>query len=177
MTEPLDDLLPRLAAWRDETRASVAALNALRQRSEENARKLESPPAVLEFIDFFSGFFTEAAATLERIGTELEQGPKPAHAEALRQLASNAAVEQRRCLKFRDKWINRPLPYEDVRPLLTEIPTQTGDRLAAYRDLTRAADVLDALIGPTHGSPEDGRVLDRRALFTKWFEPKNRVIE
>jgi hypothetical protein len=172
MTEPLDDLLPRLAGWRDETRASVAALISLRQRAEENARKLESPPAVLEFIDFFSGFFTEAAATFERIGAELEQGPKPAHAEALRQLASNAAVEQRRCLKFRDKWINRPLPYEDVRPLLTEIPTQTGNRLVAYRDLHVAADLLDSLIGPAHASPDDGRAMDRRALFTKWFNPK-----
>ena len=171
MTEPLDDLLPRLAGWRDETRASVAALNGLRQRTEENARKLESPPAVLEFIDFFSGFFTEAAATFERIGAELEQGPKPAHAEALRQLASNAAVEQRRCLKFRDKWINRPLPYEDVRPLLTEIPTQTANRLIAYRDLQGAADLLDALIGRGQGSHDDGRALDRRALFTKWFSP------
>jgi hypothetical protein len=167
MTEP--DLLPRLAGWRDETRASIAALNGLRQRAEENARKLESPPAVLEFIDFFSGFFTEAAATFERIGGELAQGAKPAHAEALRQLASNAAVEQRRCLKFRDKWVNRPLPYEDVRPLLTEIPTQTGNRLASYRDLHGAADVIDALIGPAPASPDDGRALDRRALFTKWF--------
>lgn len=175
MTEP--DLLPRLAGWRDETRASVAALNTLRQRSEENARKLESPAAVLEFIDFFSGFFTEAAATLERIGAELEQGPKAAHAEALRQLASNAAVEQRRCLKFRDKWINRPLPYEDVRPLLTEIPTRTDNRLAAYRDLHGAADALEALIDPAQPAPDDGRALDRRALFTKWFETKNRVIE
>jgi hypothetical protein len=168
MTEP--DLLPRLAGWRDETRASIAVLNSLRQRAEENARKLESPPAVLEFIDFFSGFFTEAAATFERIGGELEQGAKPAHAEALRQLASNAAVEQRRCLKFRDKWINRPLPYEDVRALLTEIPTQTSNRLSAFRDLHGAADMLDSLIGPGHGSPDDGRAMDRRALFTKWFD-------
>jgi hypothetical protein len=171
MTEPIDDLLPRLAGWRDDTRASLVALSSLRQRTEENARMLESPSAVLEFLDFFSGFFTEAVATFERIGAELEQGPKPAHAEALRQLASNAAVEQRRCLKFRDKWINRPLPYEEVRPLLTEIPTHIGNRLAAYRDLHGAADSLDALIGPGQASPGDGRALDRRALFTKWFNP------
>jgi hypothetical protein len=175
MTEPV--LLLRLAGWRDETRASVASLTALRQQVEESAKKLESPPAVLEFIDFFCGFFTEAAATFERIGAELAQGPKPAHAEALRQLASNAALEQRRCLKFRDKWVNRPLPYEDVRALLTAIPAQTGSRLAAYRDLHGAADMLDALIGPAQAPSDDGRTLDRRALFTKWFEPKNRVIE
>jgi hypothetical protein len=56
-----------------------------------------------------------------------------------------------------------------VRPLLTEIPTQTGNRLAAYRDLNGAADALDALIGPAQPSADDGRALDRRALFTKWF--------
>ena len=91
MTEP--DLLPRLAGWRDETRTSIAALNRLRQQADENAKKLESPPAVLEFIDFFAGFFTEDAATYERVGSELEHGPKPAHSEALRKLDADDALD------------------------------------------------------------------------------------
>ena len=84
--------------------------------------------------------------------------------------ASNAAVEQRRCLQFRDKWINRPLPYEDVRPLLTEIVNAAANRLTGYHELTPIANELDALarlIQPPQA--QDGRPLDRRQLFTKWF--------
>jgi hypothetical protein len=169
MTPTPDDLLARLERWRDESRASVASLNGLRQRAEESSSRLESPHAIFEFIDFFSGFFTEVAATLDRVRNELEQGPQLPHAEALRQIASNAALEQRRGLKFRDKWINRPLPYEDVRPLLTEISNHTGQRLTSFREMTQAAAELDTLIGPVQPAGDDGRALDRRALFTKWF--------
>ncbi len=81
----------------------------------------------------------------ERVRAELEQAPRGVHAEALRQVASNAALEQRRCLQFRDKWINRPLPYEDVRPLLTDIVNAAANGLTEYRDVNPIADDLDAL--------------------------------
>src|SRR6185436_2455376 len=97
-------------------------------------------PGVLQFIDFFATFFADAVAVFERVRAELQQPPQGVHAEALRQVASNAALEQRRCLQFRDKWINRPLPYEDVRPLLTEIVNLATNGLAAFRDLTPIAD-------------------------------------
>jgi hypothetical protein len=168
MTDALSDLPPQLGQWRDNAHATVEKLAELRRRAEESSKHLESPQAVLEFIDFFSGFFTEAGAILERIRSELEAGVLSAHVEALRQVASNAAVEQRRCLKFRDKWINRPLPYEDVRPLLTEISTHTSRRLTDFRDLNTAAEQLDEIAAPAPPA-EDGRPLDRRELFTKWF--------
>lgn len=169
MSDGANPLPQRLDRCRDNTQTTVETLAALRRRVEESAARLESPAAVLEFIDFFAGFFTEAAATLGRVRADLEAGPERAHAAALRQLASNAAVEQRRGLQFRDKWINRPLPYEDVRPLLTEISNHTGYRLTEFRDLNLAADEVDALLGPESAAPDEGRPLDRRQLFTKWF--------
>ena len=168
--ETVDQVLVHLGRSRDETQAALDALAALRARAEESAARLESPNAVLEFIDFFTGFFTEAAATFHRVAGELVTGPSRAHVDALRQIASNAAAEQRRVLRFRDKWINRPLPYEDVRPLLTDISNQARDRLAACRDLGAAADLLDRLAAADAPAPADeGRALGRRELFTKWF--------
>jgi hypothetical protein len=164
-----DSPTSRLERSRDDTRATLQTLAALRARVEAVSARLESPAAVLEFIDFFSGFFVEAAATFDRLIAELELNPERRHAEALRQLASNAAVEQRRGLKFRDKWINRPLPYEDVRPLLSEISNHTGQQLTAYRDLNLAAAELDEVAGPAVPAADEGRPLDRRQLFTKWF--------
>jgi hypothetical protein len=88
--------------------------------------------------------------------------------DALRQLAGAAAAEQRRCGLFRDKWINRPLPYEQVRPLLTGVSNRTRDQLADFRHLTEAARRLESLgdLAPRPPVPDDGK-LDRRALFNK----------
>jgi hypothetical protein len=169
MSEAAYEIQVQLERWRDDAQAAVDGLASLRQRTEESSRHLESPPGVLQFIDFFAMFFGDAAAVFERVRAELEQPPQAVHAEALRQVASNAALEQRRCLQFRDKWINRPLPYEDVRPLLTEIVNATANRLATYRDLTPIADELDVLVRLIQPAPEERRPLDRRQLFTKWF--------
>ena len=169
MSEAAYEIQVQLERWRDDAHAAVDGLASFRQRAEESSRHLESPPGVLQFIDFFAMFFADAAVVFERVRAELEQPPQTVHAEALRQTASNAALEQRRCLQFRDKWINRPLPYEDVRPLLTEIVNATANRLATYRDLTPIADELDVLVRLIHPAPEERRPLARRQLFTKWF--------
>jgi hypothetical protein len=170
MSEAVYDIQVRLELWRDNAHGTVETLATLRQKTEDSSRRLESPPSVLQFIDVLSVFFKDAAEVFERVRTELEQAPQGVHAEALRQVGSNASLEQRRCLQFRDKWINRPLPYEDVRPLLTEIVNAAANRLAEYRDLSPIANELEALARLIHPPPPDeGRALDRRQLFTKWF--------
>jgi hypothetical protein len=169
MSEAVYDIQVLLEQWQGEAQAAVDSFATLRQRTEESSQRLESPQGILQFIDLFSMFFTDAAAVFKRIKAEVAQSPQPVHAEALRQLTSNAAVEQRRCLQFRDKWINRPLPYEDVRPLLTEIVNAAANRLAGYHELTPIANELDALARLIQPQAQDGRPLDRRQLFTKWF--------
>jgi hypothetical protein len=167
MTE-LDDILEHLRRTRAESLETVEALRGARQQAEEQSQKLESPKAVLEYIDFFAGMFTAGAADLERVIGEVRAAVTPAHLDALRQLASNAAAEQRRCLMFRDKWINRPLPYEQVRSLLNQISVDSRDQLTAYKSLTHAVERLQKLSG-SEPAVDEGDKLDRRALFTKWF--------
>ena len=169
MSEAAYDIQVQLERWRDQAQAAVERFASLRQQTEERSRYLESPPGVLQFIDFFAMFFADAAAVFERVKAELEQPPQGVHAEALRQVASNAALEQRRCLQFRDKWINRPLPYEDIRPLLTEIVNTAANGLAGCRDLTPIADELDVLARLIQPQKEESGPLGRRQLFTKWF--------
>lgn|SRR5262245_30009163 len=136
---------------------------------ESNTRQLENPKAVLEYIDFFLDLFARSASDLDRLAGELPGGVAGGHLDLLRQLANNAAVEQRRCLIFRDKWINKPLPYEQMRPILNQISTDSRDQLTDYKTLLSTADRLEALAAaPPKAEPEDGR-LGRRELFTKWF--------
>ena len=164
----LDDIVEQLQRSRSETLDTIELLRSSRQQIEDHAKQLEGPGAALEYIDFFLDFFTGAADDLDRMSAELPQGLTRAHLDLLRQIASNASAEQRRCLLFRDRWINKPLPDERMRPLLNQLSTDSRDQLAAYRDLGNAAVTLEALAGPEHESADD-RKLDRRALFTRWF--------
>lgn len=166
----IDDVIEQLARARGEVSESIEVLRASRSRVETDAPKLESPRAVMEYLDFFIGFFLSAAADLDHVIAELPHAPSRAGVDSLRQIASNSAAEQRRCLMFRDKWINKPLPYEDMRPLLNQISVDSRDQLTAFRNLNIAADHLDKLVSPPPppAAPPDGK-LDRRALFTRWF--------
>lgn len=166
----VEDVLEHLRRWRDESQASIESLQACRQEVEAGSRQFESPQAIFEYVDFFVGFIGRAMSDLERVATELPGGLLAGHLDALRQIASNAAAEQRRCLMFRDKWINRPLPYEQVRPLLNRVSNETRDQLADYRDLTLAASRLAALSGPLPApEPPPSKTLGRRALFNRLF--------
>jgi hypothetical protein len=164
----LDDIVEQLQRSRSDTLEAIELLRSSRQQIEEHAKQLEGPRAALEYIDFFLDFFTGAVADLERVCAELPRGLTGAHLEVLRQIASNASIEQRRCLLFRDRWINKPLPDERMRPLLNQLSTDSRDQIAAYRSLNNAAAGLQALAGLDERSADD-RKLDRRALFTRWF--------
>ena len=164
----VDDVLEDLRRSRSETIDTIELLRASRQQVEDQSALLESPKAVLEYIDFFVDLFTRVAADLERVTAELPDGPSRAHLDTLRQIASNGLAEQRRCLMFRDKWINRPLPYEEMRRLLNQISVDSRDQLTAYRNLNLVANRLEEHAGPAPKPPDEGK-LDRRALFTRWF--------
>jgi hypothetical protein len=164
-----DDVLEHLRVWKADTATTIAALQACRERVDESAKQLESPRAAAEYVEFFVDLFGRAATDLETLIAEIPQGLQRAHLDTMRQIASNAAAEQRQCLMFRDKWINRPLPYEQMRPFLEEISKSSRDQLEDYRELTAAAARLEALAPPHPEQESSGRALDRRALFTRWF--------
>ena len=157
---------------RSDALATLELLHGYRQQVDEDASALENPKAVIEYIDFFSDLVNRAADECQRMAAELSEGVTHALVDALRQLASNSAAEQRRCLSFRDKWINKPLRDERMRPLLNEISVTTRDQLTAFRDLNEVATRLEELMKPAAPpAPEDKKAFDRRALFTRLFKP------
>lgn len=165
----VEDILEHLRAWKADTLETIELLGADRQRVEARAPQFESPAAAIEYIGFFVDLFGRAAADLDRVIEEVPLGVRKAHLDLLRQIASNAAAERRRCLLFRDKWISRPLPYEDVRPLLSQIAAATRNQLDDYEELRHAAARLEELAAPEAAPRDEGRALGRRALFTRWF--------
>jgi hypothetical protein len=164
-----EEILEHLQLWQTKTLDTVDLLRAHRRQIEERSNRLENPRAVLEYIDFFVEYFARTAAELQRIATELAKGPDTEHGAALRQVGSNASLEQRRCVIFRDLYINKPLPYEEMRPLLNQISLDTRDQLLEYRELMAEAERVDQLRG--RAPDPDGPSFDRRSLFTR-FLPK-----
>jgi hypothetical protein len=166
----LEELIERLRQIQAGTTAAIESLESDRQEIERNLAKLEGPTAALEYVDFFAGFFTHVAEECGRIADELPSGVRRASVGVLRQMASNSAAEQRRCLQYRDKWINKPLAYEAMRPLLNTISLVTRDQLVAFRALGDVAVALDTFTA-SHESRDEGKTLDRRALLTRLFKP------
>jgi hypothetical protein len=161
----LDQVLDRLRACRAGTLASVQALTALGVEAAAQEKHLESPAGVREYLAYFLDLFGRIVVDLDRVVAEMARAPKRRHVEEIRQIASNAGADSRRCLQFRDKWINRPLPYEQVRPMLSAISNTSRDQLAAYRELFALADRLHVIAGLDQ--PDRNRAIGRRALFER----------
>jgi len=164
----IEALMEELRARHEGAGRAATALRELKAQVEASARQLENPNAVRDYLDFFADYFDRAAVELEQIAGQLAESVQPAHVDALRQIANNSAAEQRRTGMFRDKWINRPLPYETVRPMLNAISNTSRDEIAALRTLAETAAALE----PSIGQPEsETKGLDRRQLFTRLFRP------
>jgi hypothetical protein len=169
----LPDVATHLAAWRADTHTTTTSLRTLRAQVEEQARFLESPRGALEYLDFFIEWFERALIELAAVGDTLGEGGDD-RGDLLRRLAETAGAEQQRVVGFRDKWINKPLPYEQMRPVLTAIATTVRDQLDDYRDLPLAAAALTPVRPPASAAGTDASTpppprlsLDRRALFNR----------
>jgi hypothetical protein len=167
---PARHVIDSLGERHADALTTLELLQGYRPQVEANASALENPRAVLDYLDFFTDLVTRAADECARIAGALQDAPVPAHAEALRQVATICATEQRRCLQFRDKWINKPLPQERMRSLLNEISVTTRDQLTAFSDLQNTAARIDELIPAQPPALEQKRGLDRRQLFTRLFK-------
>jgi hypothetical protein len=169
----LEQLLEHVRHWQADTLAAVESLRASRRQIEEHSSRLENPQAALQLADFFSDFFLRVAADLDGVLESLAAGPAPEHVTALKSVAARAAAEERRAVVFRDRWVNKPLPYEEMRPLLDRVSAAARDQLIDYRNLTHACARLGGLIqkaNPAAEQPDsEGRELDRRQLFTRFI--------
>jgi hypothetical protein len=175
LDEPtIDGVIEQLGLRKADALNTLEMLRAQRQRVEAEASLLESPTAVFEYIDYFIGAIEEVIVECDRIVAELPQRVQRWHIEMLREIAANARVEQRRCLVFRDKCINRPLPHESMRPLLNDISVTTRDQLTAFFDLNNAAARLEQIINTTEPPADARRVYNRRSLFTNIFKLPSR---
>lgn len=164
-------VVAHLHQWRADTLRTLETIQSLRLQVEAAFRQLENPKAAFDYLEFFAGFFTVAAEEFDGLAQLLGMGPAPELVDRMRQLANNAAAEQRRTLQFRDKWVNKPLPFEQTRPMLTQIASDVREQLADYKDLLAAAARVGQLVPPPPPPEPKPEGFDRRALFRKIVRP------
>jgi hypothetical protein len=167
--ESVEEIITRLSGEQARAAAAIESLRLLREQVTAGERQLEGPTAAFEHIDYFQGFFHRGAEEIGRVAASLPAGVRRADVEAIRQLASNSAAEQRRLVQFRDKWVNKPLPYEQMRAVLTGISDVARQQLDAFRALAGTAEVIEAVL--LEREQKDGKAFDRRALFNRIFKP------
>lgn len=165
----LPDVVAQLGARKADAVTTLAMLGALRERVVEGSARLENPRLVLEYVDYFAQAIHDVVDVLDQLILELPQRADAAQVQLLREIAANCRTEQRRCLIFRDQCINRPLPDEQMRPLLNDVSVTTRDQLTAFYDLGSAAARLERILPAGAPAAEARRVLDRRQLFTRLF--------
>jgi hypothetical protein len=167
----VDAVIQQVSARRSDALATLDLLHGHAQQVEAQSALLENPAAIKDYVEFFVVFVTRAADECARIAAELTtEGAKGEHVMTLRRIAGDSMEEQRRCLQFRDKWINKPLPHEKLRPLLNDISVTTRDQLTAFRDLNSAAERLEKVLTPVEPPPPPERTFDRRSLFTRFIK-------
>jgi hypothetical protein len=166
-----EQIVEQLSLRRADAVGTLELLRGYQAQVEQERAQLENPQAVREYIAFFEDFIARAIQAIDRDSDSLPHGALRDQAVELRAITNQASLEQRRCLLFRDKWINKPLPFERLRPMLNEISVTTRDQLTAFRDLAIAASRIEQLLPVEPPPPAADKTFDRRALFTRFIRP------
>jgi hypothetical protein len=171
----IEQLIERLAARRVDIITTLELMQGYRENVTTAAGELENPQAVQDYLAYFTTVFANAGDQCGHIAADLTtEGIKKEHIITLKKLSGAGTAEQQRCLQFRDKWINKPLPHESLRPLLNDISITTRDQLTALKDLFEIASRLATLFQASGSAPapavKEERTFDRRALFTRFLK-------
>lgn len=162
-------LLDQLRARRFEAQNALESLGVCRQRVDEHFAKLESAKAAAEYLDTFLDLLTRAVHGLDAIIDGGEPARPRTAADTLRRLAADAERLEPTCREFSDRWVQKPLPFEEVRPLLTQMVSVARHQLSRLRALEDVAARISASAPP----PEASR-FDRRGLFSRLADPLRR---
>ncbi len=164
------EFVDQLRVRRADADAALEALRTCRRRVEEHSAKLESPKAATLYLQIFIDLFTNVVDHLDMLVSDAASAASRPTADALRRLASRAEREEPRCREFSDKWVQKPLPHEEVRPLLTQMVSVVRHQLGRIRALEDLAARIQASAPP---APEEGKY-GRRDLFSRLTDPLRR---
>lgn len=143
----LEDIVRHLGDWANSTRDTIDRLKGYRRRTTESAALLENPIEVLGYLDFFIDLFGRYLADIERLLIEIPSGVTEAHLQIVDQIYRSVKREDDGTVQFKNDWVYKTLPHEEMRPLLDNIYGETRNMLVDYRDLSNLVPRLKTFVG------------------------------
>lgn len=153
----LDNIHVHLREWMENTDKTINDLRRYRESAENQSSLLKNSKQIISYIDYFIDLFSRYRSDLERLVDETKESVSAAHVEIISQLYKSSTVEEQTTIQFRDDWVYRSLPHEEIRPLLDDVYRDTRDRLIDFRDLSNLAPRLKTFIRDS--SPLSSEVL------------------
>ena len=102
---------------------------------------------VTRYITYFIDRFKRYQSDLERLANEIPTGVQEKHIAIVSQLFQSSEAATRRCEQFRNDFVYKSLPHEEMRPFLDKIYGETGDQLDDYQDLSNLVPRLRTFVG------------------------------
>jgi len=150
----LDDILSSFCGWLTHTSKTIDLLESYEISVENNRSLIESPNEVLTFIRIFGDLFSRYKNDLEILIAEMPNRVVEGHIEIVRQLNDSARYEEELTIQFKNDWVHKSLPHEEVRPLLDNIYANTRDLLVDYKDMSNILPRLKTFLRPHSISSE-----------------------
>lgn len=150
----LVDICRHLQEWEKVTNNTISQLEKYRAIVNSKSELLENSREVLAYINFFTNLFSRYLSDIQRLVREVPSGVTEAHIEMVSQLYRSSEIEDHVAVRFKNKWIEKLLPHEEMRPLLDDVYAETRGMLIDYKDLCNLAPRLKTFVGSSGGPAE-----------------------
>lgn len=144
---PIDDILRHLEDWRRSADSAIENIKHGIQKVKAQSSFFENPGEVISFGNYFVDLFSRYHHDLDRLIIELPRGITQAHVEIVEQLYKSSKHEELLTVEFKNDWISKSLPNEEVRPILDHIYADARDLLIGFRDLSNLLPRLKTFVG------------------------------
>jgi len=132
---PLKDILYNFEKRISFSLKTISNLQKYEIQVKNNDKLIENSNCVLDFIGHFIDVFSRYNNDIRTLIHELPNGMRESHIEILNQLYESSISEEKYTISFKGDWVHKPLPHEEMRPLLDRIYSETRGLVGDYSDL------------------------------------------
>ena len=142
----LSDIVGQILEWRDNTAATIKFLESQITVIQDRAALLEDPTEIERFVAYFIDLFRRYLADLAILVEQIPTRVRERHIELVSQLFDSSQVEEHLCIRFKENFVNKSIPHEEMRPFLDRIYGETRDQLIDFQDFSNLVPRLRTFI-------------------------------
>jgi hypothetical protein len=150
----LEDIQADFNGWLTNTTKTIQSLQNYRKEAKSSSALLENPTEIISFIEYFIDLFSRYENDIKRLNSEIKKEVTPSHIEIISQLYKSSKIEEQSTINFKNDWVYKALPHEEMRTLLDNIYGDVRDMLIDYKDLSNLIPRLKTFIRSSPASTE-----------------------